>query len=1423
MARSLVIIVFSFLAGFVWLRSPLQEKLFQILDVEDAFSYFGTDSVHKDRKPALQVHRRAVNDLKHLELLVVVGPDVFQLHRQDTERYILTNLNIAAELLRDPSLGAQFRVHLIRMTILTEPETDIQVTKNITSSLMSVCDWSNAINPQNDSDPQHADLVLYVTRFDLELPDGNRQVRGVTQLGGACSRSWSCLITEDTGFDLGITMAHEIAHSTGKASCVDDLPDLEGDIPGWKPGLYFGADEQCKIAFGDTASACTFSRSDVDACRVLSCHTNSADRTTCTRLLMPLLDGTECGVNKWCLRGRCISLDQLNSVAVVHGVWSSWSVFSLCSRSCGGGVTSRQRLCNNPRPAFGGQECEGPDLQASMCNIQPCSGTQLDFMAEQCNATNTQPLYLVPRVSSFYKWVPAANYAKGDFLCKHLCRGEGKNFMVSRGDSFMDGTRCVESSQDSVAFSSVCVAGSCRAFGCDGQLNSGKVMDQCMECGGDNTTCNKITGSFTEGQAKEYVTFLTLPLNSTSCHVVNQKSLFTHLAVKVEGQYVVAGKGIISLNTTYPSVLEDKQIEYKLYLTEDNLPDSEELRINGPVQDDIEIQVYRKYGKEYGDITNPSLFYSFFIPKEDQVYLWRPVIGACSVTCGEGVKSIEYMCFDQNGEEQVEHEYCLGISRPPARGEPCHLSSCPPSWVAGEFGPCNATCGGGVMERAIHCVSKERGSALPVAHSRCSKTPKPASAAPCNAEPCPVRWRVLESGRCSAICGPGTAERSVICIQTLNELDVEVEDALCPAVEKPPARVPCVVNVCPLGWDMAYNKPPQGIREDVASHTTFRLSSIREEQVYVWIPLTGNCSTSCGGGMTKVHYICVDHETKYEVKEERCDKTPKPEEELVPCNVQPCPPRWETEELVPCSATCGGGLTVLAVRCVTEGKGLTKRMPHSQCSQIPQPPSVQACNTDPCPVRWSYKADTCSVTCGEGVRHRILYCAQDRGRNEEIIADEECQGLPRPLEQEPCSMPPCPPRWKASEPGACSSVCGVGIAKRSVTCIQNHRGQDIEVSETSCLQMEKPPSLIPCIVNLCPFSWNITSWTECSVSCGNGVRVRQDICINLKTGKEVSPIFCRHSPKPITVQGCYAGPCLDRIATLKPLMPNWQEANPTGSPANGMTVHTARPVDRLGIKALPTTAAASSAVRPERANTDNTTPDSSICRKLFLSETGVLNLTGLQTEDCIFSIGAPLGEVIVIKVLYSSLNCTADESLILYERKTWLKRCTRLSGSTLNSKTNSVILRQRQLLGQNGVVLEYWKKASTSKYYQDCDMQLFGPHGEIVNPVQPYNTEQTEACRTFINVAPGNQIAIHALYIDLGPDTNGTLPNYIMIHDTGAMKTAAFHGNHLFFWQSVGSRAEIEFHGDFGGKRRFRAEYWIIDSRTVVKRSRRHA
>uniref|UniRef100_A0A671FFU2 Uncharacterized protein n=1 Tax=Rhinolophus ferrumequinum TaxID=59479 RepID=A0A671FFU2_RHIFE len=383
--------------------------------------------------------------------------------------------------------------------------------------------------------------------------------------------------------------------SAGRASCVWDPPGPPSGPAGLPleahPGLYYGADEQCRVAFGPAAVACTFTRETLDTCQALSCHTDPLDQSSCSRLLIPLLDGTECGLEKWCSKGHCRSLAELTPMEAVHGHWSGWGPPSPCSRSCGGGVVIRRRQCNNPRPAFGGRACVGNDLQAEMCNTQACEKTQLEFMSEQCAQTDGEPLHLSPGNSSFYQWGAAVPYSQGDPLCRHMCWAIGESFIVRRGDRFLDGTRCVPSGPQEEGTLSLCVSGSCRTFGCDGRMDSQQVPDMCQVCGGDNSTCSLQNGSFTAGRAREYVSFLTLTPNLTSVYIANHRPLFTHLAVRIRGRYVVAGSASISPSTAYPSLLEDRRVEYRVTLTEDRLPHLEELRIPGPTQEDMEIQV----------------------------------------------------------------------------------------------------------------------------------------------------------------------------------------------------------------------------------------------------------------------------------------------------------------------------------------------------------------------------------------------------------------------------------------------------------------------------------------------------------------------------------------------------------------------------------------------------------------------------------------------------------------------------------------------------------------------------------------------------------------------------------------------------------------------------------------------------------------
>ncbi|XP_048587507.1 hemicentin-1 isoform X2 [Nematostella vectensis] len=56
----------------------------------------------------------------------------------------------------------------------------------------------------------------------------------------------------------------------------------------------------------------------------------------------------------------------------VDGKWSTWADWTVCSRSCGGGVQYRTRTCTSPPPSDGGRECLGDETVSSVCQTQKC-------------------------------------------------------------------------------------------------------------------------------------------------------------------------------------------------------------------------------------------------------------------------------------------------------------------------------------------------------------------------------------------------------------------------------------------------------------------------------------------------------------------------------------------------------------------------------------------------------------------------------------------------------------------------------------------------------------------------------------------------------------------------------------------------------------------------------------------------------------------------------------------------------------------------------------------------------------------------------------------------------------------------------------------------------------------------------------------
>ncbi|CAK8691082.1 unnamed protein product [Clavelina lepadiformis] len=56
----------------------------------------------------------------------------------------------------------------------------------------------------------------------------------------------------------------------------------------------------------------------------------------------------------------------------VNGGYSDWGAYGACSVSCGAGVRERRRFCNNPPPANGGRDCEGPARDQQTCEQGFC-------------------------------------------------------------------------------------------------------------------------------------------------------------------------------------------------------------------------------------------------------------------------------------------------------------------------------------------------------------------------------------------------------------------------------------------------------------------------------------------------------------------------------------------------------------------------------------------------------------------------------------------------------------------------------------------------------------------------------------------------------------------------------------------------------------------------------------------------------------------------------------------------------------------------------------------------------------------------------------------------------------------------------------------------------------------------------------------
>uniref|UniRef100_A0A8C3PYY7 Papilin, proteoglycan like sulfated glycoprotein n=1 Tax=Chrysolophus pictus TaxID=9089 RepID=A0A8C3PYY7_CHRPC len=518
------------------------------------------------------------------------------------------------------------------------------------------------------------------------------------------------------------------------------------------------------------------------------------------------------------------------------GLWGSWGEWGKCSRSCGGGVSVRQRQCYFQRTESA-SSCIGPTRSYRSCNIQSCPESSRDFRAEQCaefDGTEFQ--------GKKYKWLP---YYGAPNKCELNCIPKGENFYYRHKETVIDGTTCEPGKRD------ICVEGVCQAVGCDNILESTKKEDKCLQCGGDNSTCYDVKGTFNvpnlpKGEA-QMMTLRALWAAST-LKVQNRHCLaVARTTVKnVQGDYYLNGHWTIDFSRTLR--IASTVMHYDRGSEGDLAP--ELLHARGPTTEPLVIELISQE-------PNPGVQYEYYLPTHRQStgYSWSySSWSECSSECGGGFQSRLVFCTIDN---EIYPDYMCSNKPRPDNNRTCGHQTCPQTkrWKTGEWGPCSATCGGGTQTRSVYCVAFDgQNSQGVVDNAECMAfAQQPHGSQPCNRRQC-ATWSTGPWSECSASCGEGVQTRTVTC---RTQQGSQAQDFACLMEPKPPATQPCLKEKCiqEVGW-----------------------------HVGDW----GLCSKSCSSGIRTRQVICADGDSKFYSADKCKAIQPQKPATLGSCNVQPC-------------------------------------------------------------------------------------------------------------------------------------------------------------------------------------------------------------------------------------------------------------------------------------------------------------------------------------------------------------------------------------------------------------------------------------------------------------------------------------------------------------------------------------------------------
>ncbi|NWQ62523.1 ATL2 protein, partial [Neopipo cinnamomea] len=827
--------------------------------------------------------------------------------------------------------------------------------------------------------------------------------------------------------------------------------------------------------------------------------------------------------------------------------WGEWSSWSTCSRSCGGGVMSQERHCLRQRlqmpQGTNSTMCVGQAKHYQLCQQQPCPANTASFKQQQCSSFNAKAFG-----KRYYHWMPLYpdDYTSiSNKPCDLQCTTRsGERQLMARAQ---DGTSCKDRT-----YQGVCINGKCEPIGCDGSLYSPRTMDRCRVCGGDGSTCHRVSGSFRKAISQIGYVFITnIPAGATDILIIERRKTENILALADEsGHFFFNGNSAIDNPQNFrvagtvfkyrrPSSLNSDGLEY--------------IMAHGPTNQSLNAMYYNFNGKM------PHITYDYTVPwmpllrtvapalarplyhhlpetsqnhpmpansraAQDFNATWLSLVRAISspdntseqLPLREGHEDLDFghpHFFQTNstsqtrgwgweqGEEKEKYDFQIR--------QIYHANT------AGEEEEEEAAAIGGETELGLLlCFSFSCGKSNLRSTWRAKKLFRNKLKHPCIFLPAlrfnqiSVSTAVPYSRRRLEL-----SENSHVASSTLH-----LFRRLC---HRDPHNT-AFSHATSFFHSNEFNVSPVG-------HDDISLADMYRWKVSAYAP----CSSTCTSGISTSYAMCVRYDG-VEVDESYCDALARPEPTHEFCTGRDCQPRWETSRWSECSRTCGEGSQYRTVRCwkmLAPGFDSSVYDDLCEAAGLARPMERKVCKNKACGPQWELSEwSECSARCGtQGTMRREVRCS---------VEVSLCDEARKPSSEKVCTGPPCDRRWTASDWGPCSGLCGEGRMSRFIAC-RNVEGKVI--SNSQCDPATKPLAVHPCGDKNCPAHWVEQEWEQCDAGCGQGIKTRLVLCAGLENGvyREYPEKHCEASQKPEEQAACFRRPCSTWFTT------SWSQCSKT--------------------------------------------------------------------------------------------------------------------------------------------------------------------------------------------------------------------------------------------------------------------------------------